>query len=175
MKTLLRTTLSMLMVFTVMTVSAQPQRGNRGERPDPEKYAKEISETMAKDLGLNDKQKQQVYDIELKAAKARPERGQGQQRMTEEERTKFREDREKRREEHQKALQKVLTKEQYETWCNNGQQRQGNGQGMGRNGNNNNPGRRANLSNQDTAVCPLCNAQTCVCKNNTKKARKNKK
>lgn len=174
MKTLLRTILSIIMVTTVISVSAQPQRGNRGERPDPETYAKEMSDYMAKELGLNDKQKKDIYDIELKAAKARPEGrlGQGRQSLSEEEVKKLREDREKRMQEHQDAVKKVLNDEQYKKWSELRREQMGR---MGQMRNGETPERRQNLSNKDEkAVCPVCNMEKCICKKDKKSDKKKK-
>lgn len=164
------------MAVAVLSVSAQPQGSNRGERQDPEKYAKEVSESMAKELSLTDKQKEQIYDLELKVAKARPAAGmgQGRQNLSEDEMKKFREDREKRMKEHQDGVKKVLNDEQYEKWSKLRQERMNNRGNQMRNGEVKMERQEIKPATKEATVCPVCSKEKCICDKNQKKADKKK-
>ncbi|WP_029902135.1 DUF4890 domain-containing protein [Prevotella sp. 10(H)] len=88
-------------LFTTGGVFAQQR-----QRATPEERAKRQTETLVKELGLNDDQKTKVYDINLKYAKAFGERN-GQV-----DREKMRAEFQKNQEARTAAIKEVLTKDQ---------------------------------------------------------------
>lgn len=157
MKALLKTTLPVIMAVCVMTAAGQPQRGNRGQQrnvPTPEQQAEKVSETMAKELDLTDQQKKQIYDLELEAAKVRPNyrMRQNQERPSEEEMKEMQEWRNK----HHAAVQEVLTPEQFEKWTTTRKERMrtfDNGQGQRRN--------EVLTKDSKACPCPYCDKAEC--------------
>lgn len=123
MKSIIKAMLAVAAVFTVATASAQPPKG--GDR-SPEERAKQMSERMAEKLGLDDTQKEQIFDLhkEFMGEQAqRPERRARGERPSEEDmeamkeaRETMMEQRKARMEEMNARIKEILTPEQYEKW-----------------------------------------------------------
>ena len=97
-------------------------KDGKGEKMDPKAKAELVTEKMAKDLSLTDKQKQQVLELniteftgkaECKAKPVAPAEGQAPQKPTQEEREKMRAEREACRAAYDAKLKTILTPEQY--------------------------------------------------------------
>ena len=100
------------LVLSVSIFAQQPQRGERREFK-PEEMATMQADRMKKDLNLDDKQYQSVYNLflkrgeEMKAQFARPQEGQQVDREAR------RAEMQKKQEAMQAELKKILTPEQY--------------------------------------------------------------
>ena len=100
------------LVFSVSIFAQQPQRGERREFK-PEDMATMQADRMKKDLNLDGKQYQSVYNLflkrgeEMKAQFARPQQGQQVDREAR------RAEMQKKQEAMQAELKKILTPEQY--------------------------------------------------------------
>ena len=92
------------LVFSIGIFAQQPQRGERREFK-PEDMAAMQANRMKKELNLDDKQYQSVYNLFLK--RARPQQGQQVDREAR------RAEMQKRHEAMQTELKKILTPEQY--------------------------------------------------------------
>ena len=100
------------LVLSVSIFAQQPQRGERREFK-PEEMATMQADRMKKDLNLDDKQYQSVYNLflkrgeEMKAQFAKPQEGQQIDREAR------RAEMQKKQEAMQAELKKILTPEQY--------------------------------------------------------------
>lgn len=115
----IKSALVCLLALAAVTVSAQPRQHQRGQRPSqerqqstPEQRAKQKTEQLTKELGLNETQQKQVYDNHLAMSKTRLAGQEIQKRKREEMRAQF----EKRHEAHKAEMKKILTSEQFAKW-----------------------------------------------------------
>lgn len=91
----------------------------------PEERAKSRTEQLKKELGLNETQEKQVYDLQLKMGKEMEAmRAQGQI-----DREKMRAEMKKRGKEESAAMKKILTDEQFGKWEKQRAERRGNMRG----------------------------------------------
>lgn len=101
---------SMLMMFGVMFLNAQPPQGGGPGRMEPTEMAKMQTEQMAKDLSLTDKQKTDIEAINLKYAKKMQEMFQAGPNG---DREAMRKNMEEIQTSRNAEYKKVLTSEQY--------------------------------------------------------------
>ncbi|MBC8595170.1 DUF4890 domain-containing protein [Oscillospiraceae bacterium N12] len=100
-----------------------------GKKMDPKARAEKMTERMAKELSLNDTQKQQLLELNLaqtekmcnKASMSKDQKcdkkGKGKaSEMTKEDRKKMREEMRASRDAYDAQLKKILTNEQYESY-----------------------------------------------------------
>lgn len=89
-------------------------RNKKGQKKDfsPEKMAERRAENMAKNLGLNDSQKEKVLALFKEEAKNAEQMNQ----QTKKEMDKRREEMKERREKMDKSLKEILTEEQYKKY-----------------------------------------------------------
>ena len=112
--------LLLIIAFIGTTISLSAQ--NRGDRQFvPEDVAKRQTEALKKEISLTNEQEPKVKAIYLKYAKKQDESmkaGQGTdwQSMSDEDRTKRREEWQKTTEERDKEIKKVITAEQYKKY-----------------------------------------------------------
>ena len=100
------------MVATVMTIgtvaaqTGQNDKEGKNEQLVAEQMAKVQTERMAKVFGLDERQQKELYDYDIK-------RFAKLQRKAE----IYRGEMESARREHREKMQKILTPEQYQKWC----------------------------------------------------------
>lgn len=96
-------------VMTVGTVAAQTEQNNDGQKNEKltaEQMAKVQTERMAKVFGLDEQQQKRLYDYDIK-------RFAKLQKKAETERDAM----ESARKNHDAKMQKILTPDQYQKWC----------------------------------------------------------
>ena len=96
-------------VMTIGMASAQTAENNEGvkcEKISAEQMAKFQTERMAKVLGLNEKQQKRLYDYDIKRFNKLQKKAE----------TAIGE-RESAQKSHNEMMQKILTTEQYQMWC----------------------------------------------------------
>jgi FtsZ-interacting cell division protein ZipA len=108
--------IAILLLAGLTTTNAQ--RGG-GWEASPEVRAEEQTSRMKSDLGLTDEQAKKIKDINLKYA----QKAQEKRKEKAAEKEKIRAEREAARAEHQKEVEKILTKEQQEKWVKIRQER----------------------------------------------------
>lgn len=119
MKKIIFIMVAVFMSVGMVMAQGKGPKGGKQDNVDPKVRAERMTERMAKDLGLNDTQKQKLLQLNLadwqtKAdCKAKPAEGDNSAQMTKEERQKVREQRQACRAEYDAKLQKILTPEQY--------------------------------------------------------------
>ena len=129
MKALIKSALVCMMAIVAVGVSAQPPQGQR-QQATPEERAKQRTEQLKKDLGLNETQEKQVYDLQLKMMKEMEAmRGSGQT-----DREKMRTEMGKRQTEMTAEMKKILTEDQFKKWEKQEAERRGNMRGRGQGG-----------------------------------------
>lgn len=113
MKTIIKSTLVCMMALMTIGLWAQRPQGER-QQMTPEQRAKQRTEQLKKDLGLNETQEAEVYDLQLKLAKEMQtiRSNAGEQP----DREKMRTEMEKFRAEESAGMKKILTEEQFEKW-----------------------------------------------------------
>ena len=108
----MRKTMFVAMMATVMTIgtaAAQTAQNNDEQKCtkiSAEEMAKSQTERMTKVFGLNEEQQKRLYDYDIK----RFNKLQKQAEVA-------REARESARKNHNQKMQKILTPEQYQKWC----------------------------------------------------------
>ena len=110
-----------LLVFASFT-TVEAQRGGRGgdRNVDHQARAEKQAEKMKSELGLSDKQAEQIKEINLKYAQKAQEKRQEKAA----DREKMKTEREAVQAQHEKEVESVLTKEQREKWAQIRQERQ---------------------------------------------------
>ena len=112
---------TLLVTAGMAMAQGQGPRGGKGEKQDPKVQAERRTERMAKELSLNDTQKQQVLELNLAQAQQRaeckpttpPTEGEKPAKPTAEEREKFSKEREAQCAAYDAKLKTILTPEQY--------------------------------------------------------------
>jgi protein CpxP len=94
-----------VLAITSLQVEAQQQKR---QHPNPEERAKQSTEKMAAELGLNDAQKAQILELNLDQAKKRQAE---MERMAAERKEKM-----EAMKAHQEKIKSVLTEEQLAKW-----------------------------------------------------------
>ncbi len=90
------------------------QRGQRGQRMDPEKMAQTQAERFQEEFGLSDEQYKKTYEVLLSSAKARNEKLQ--ELRASGDRTGMRSAIEEIQEENDKKLKEIFSKSQWEAY-----------------------------------------------------------
>lgn len=108
----------LVLFLTITLFATSGLMAQQRQRATPEERAKRQTETLAKELGLNDDQKAKVYEINLKFAQPKGEQGKSidretlraefqknQDQRTAELKAVLTEDQQKKLDEHQKKMQ----------------------------------------------------------------------
>lgn len=114
-----------LVALLLMSGVAMAQNGRKGERMEPKVRAERMTERMVKDLSLNDKQKKELLEVNIKWVEkmdARKEENKSNKedenapKKTKGERQKMMKEMKEARESYEAQLSKIFTKEQFESY-----------------------------------------------------------
>lgn len=122
--------IAFFMVTLFLMGSMAMAQGQRGEhkKMTPKERAERMTERMAKEYSLNDTQKKQLLELNLAQSEKMGDRmsmrpnkggkkdGKKAPEMTKEQREKMRAERKAANEEYNAQLQKIMTKEQYDSY-----------------------------------------------------------
>lgn len=95
-------------LLVMISTSTFAQQGKGGEKPNPEERAKQMTETLATELELNEAQKKQVLAINMVYAKKREAEMEARKAEMEA--------RKKERQDQEAKIQAILTEDQKAKW-----------------------------------------------------------
>lgn len=131
-----------LLMAGTMTMAQGPRRDGQGNR-DPKAQAERMTERMAKEYSLNDTQKQQLLEANLEMVKnmgernrpeppkekAKEKKGKEKKEANQLTREEVQKKMKESREAYDAKLKKIMTKEQYEAYTKNREERAKRGEG----------------------------------------------
>lgn len=100
-----------MLALAAISLSAQPPQQQR-QQLTPEQRAKQATERLTKELGLDEAQQKQVYECQLEMSKNFTRPAEGERPSREEMQAQF----EKSREKQKAEMKKILTAEQFAKW-----------------------------------------------------------
>lgn len=132
-----------LLMAGTMTMAQGPRRGGGERERDPKAHAERMTERMVKEYSLNDTQKQQLLEANLEMVqnmgernrpeppkeKAKEKKGKEKKETDRPSREELQKKMKESREAYDAKLKQIMTKEQYEAYTKNREERAKRGEG----------------------------------------------